>query len=103
MLDDTAILHSTASHERRRSPVMALIWVSVIVAHLTLAGLIYTTIAYSRESGYQNRALEDLTTKTNDLKSEMQLWQAYTISLQKEMIKSDIEVPEAPRPKLSNK
>lgn len=98
MLDDTAILHPNPPPERRRSPVVILIWVSIFVSHLTLAGLIYTTISYSRESGYQNRALEDLTARADRLDSDLQLWQAYTISLQKKLIESGIEVPEAPQP-----
>jgi hypothetical protein len=108
MLDDTAIFHKGhreindtgggPSDERRRSPVMVLIWVSVIVSHLTLAGLLWSAISSSRESGYQNRALEDLTTKTNEIKADTQLWQAYVISLQKKMIENGIEVPEAPKP-----
>lgn len=97
MLDDTVTLNPTPV-ERRRSPVMALIWVSVIVAHLTLAGLIYMSISYSRESGYQNRALEDLTMRTGELKTEIQVWQAYVISLQKKLTESGLSVPEAPLP-----
>jgi hypothetical protein len=82
---------------------MALIWVSVIISHLTLAGLIFIAISYSRESGYQNRALEDLTTKTNEMKTDTQLWQAYVISLQKKMLESGLEVPDAPKPTLREK
>lgn len=106
MLDDTVTLHQdqmnqvTKIPERRRSPVMVLIWVSVIVSHVTLGGLLWTVISYSRESGYQNRALEDLTTRNTEMKSEMQLWQAYVISLQKKMIESGVQVPEAPKPKV---
>lgn len=100
MLDDTVSLHShnQSSSERRRSPVLVLIWVSVIVSHMTLAGLIWQSISYSRESGYQNRALEDLTTKSTELRTEMQLWQAYVISLQKKLMENGIQVPEAPKP-----
>lgn len=98
MLDDTVSLHSTPSPERRRSPVLVLIWVSVVVSHLAFGGIILLTISHSRESGYQNRALEDLTRTSTELRSEMQLWQAYVISLQKKLMENGIQVPEAPLP-----
>lgn len=100
MLDDTVSLHtSTPTPERRRSPVLVLIWVSVIVSHLAFGGIILLTISHSRESGYQNRALEDLTRTSTDLREEMRLWQAYVISLQKKLLENGIQVPEAPIPK----
>lgn len=103
MLDDTVTLHTQPTPERRRSPVLVLIWVSVIVSHLTLAGLIWHSISYSRESGYQNRALEDLTINTDELKDDIQLWQAYVISLQKTLLENGIPVPDAPPPKSKEK
>lgn len=106
MLDDTVSLHTPATHssfERRRSPVLVLIWVSVIVSHLAFGGLIWQAISHAGEAGYQNRAIEDLTRQTGELRSEMQLWQAYVISLQKKLIESGIEVPEAPKPSSEKK
>lgn len=97
MLDDTVSLHQTSS-ERRRSPILVLIWVSVIVSHMTFAGLIWHSISYARESGYQNRALEDLSTESTEMRTDIQLWQAYVISLQKKLMEYGIEVPEAPKP-----
>lgn len=98
MLDDTVSLHTPSTPERRRSPVLVLIWVSVIVSHLAFGGIIWLTISNSQESGYQNRALEDLTRTSTELRSEMQLWQAYVISLQKKLMENGIQVPEAPLP-----
>ena len=101
MLDDTVSLHgqhNPPTTERRRSPVLVLIWVSVAVSHLTLAGLIWLSIAISRESGYQNRALEDLTRETSNLTEDIKVWQAYVISLQKKLMENGIQVPEAPQP-----
>lgn len=101
MLDDTVSLHSqstSSTSERRRSPVLVLIWVSVIISHLTLAGLIWFSISNGKESGYQNRAIEDLTTRSSEMRTEMQIWQAYVISLQKKLMENGIQVPEAPLP-----
>lgn len=99
MLDDTISLHRTqGGGERRRSPVLVLIWVSVIISHLTFGGLIWFAISYSRESGYQNRAIEDLTSKSSETRENIKLWQAYVVSLQKKLLENGIQVPEAPLP-----
>lgn len=99
MLDDTVSLHNTSSNsapERRRSPVLILIWVSVLVSHLTLAGLIWHSISYSRESGYQNRALEDLTSQTDTMRREIEVWRVYVDSLRNSMVARGMEVPPVP-------
>lgn len=96
MLDDTVSLHSASAAERRRSPVLVLIWVSIIVSHLTLAGLIWFAISYSGESGYQNRAIEDLTTETDTLRREVEVWRVYIEELRRSMMNKGIEVPPLP-------
>lgn len=96
MLDDTVSIRSGTNPERRRSPVLVLIWVSVIVSHLTLGGLIWHSILYSRESGYQNRALEDLTSETGTLRREVEIWRVYIETLRTQMISRDIPVPDLP-------
>lgn len=97
MLDDTVSLHSQqSSTERRRSPVLVLIWVSIVVSHMTLAGLIWFAISYSGESGYQNRALEDLTTETDTLRREVEVWRVYIEDLRRAMINDGIQVPPLP-------
>lgn len=96
MLDDTVSLHTAATSERRKSPVLVLIWVSVLVSHLTLAGLIWHSISYSRESGYQNRALEDLTDETETLRREVEIWRVYVDSLRNTMVSKGFNVPPLP-------
>lgn len=82
--------------ERRKSPVLILIWVSVIVSHIALAGLIYQSLVYSRESGYQNRAIEDLTSDTDTLREEVEVWRVYVETLRTAMVSRGLEVPDIP-------
>lgn len=96
MLDDTTSLHTSPTPERRRSPVLVLIWVSVIVSHVAIAGMIWLTISHSQESGYQTRAIEDLTMETDTLRREVELWRVYIEGLRQSMSARGIEVPPLP-------
>lgn len=98
MLDDTVSLHTptTPNIERRRSPVLVLIWVSIIVSHVALAGMIWLTISHSQESGYQTRAIEDLTIETDILRREVEVWRVYIETLRSSMLSRGIPVEPLP-------
>lgn len=95
MLDDTVTLH-TPPPERRRSPVLVLIWVSVIVSHLAFGGIIWLTVSHSQESGYQTRAIEDLTSETDILRREVEIWRVYIETLRTSMLSRGIPVEPLP-------
>jgi hypothetical protein len=98
MLDNTVSLHSSQpiSGERRRSPIVILVWVSVIIANLTLGGLIWFSISTSRASGYQSRAIEDLTSDTDTMRREIEIWRVYIETLRNQMVARGIEVEPLP-------